>query len=195
MAGVTVQWTGANFALVSRELRAADPKLRLELSKDLRKISKPIVDELRQSVRGTSSQASGGSVGYGSAQRALKALSRGRLTERRVEREVGRAGLRDTIARAIRQYQRDRGNDVGFMIRVNTANLPADQRRLPRYMNRGSWRHPVFGNREAWVQQTVTPAGWFNTVAQRSRPEAITAVNHTLDQHAARLARRLEAAG
>lgn len=192
--GVTVKVTGADFGAVARALRAADPKLRADMSADIRRITGPIVQDLRASVQGTSASSTG-SQGWGSAQRALKALSRGKLSQRRIDREVGRAGLRASIARALRAYQRDRGASVGVRIAVNTANLPEDQRRLPRHMDRGQWRHPVFGNRNAWVSQTVTPEGWFTTVAQQHRMDAYEAINRTVHHHAQRLARRIDAAG
>lgn len=54
----------------------------------------------------------------------------------------------------------------GVRIRVNSAKMRPDQQRLPRLMNKGRWRHPVRGNRDVWVTQTVPP-GWFDKPAQR----------------------------
>jgi hypothetical protein len=46
--------------------------------------------------------------------------------------------------------------------------MPPDQRKLPMYMNRGQWRHPVFGG-PRWVTQAVQP-GWFDRPARRHAP-------------------------
>lgn len=51
--------------------------------------------------------------------------------------------------------------------------------------NRGVIRHPVFGDRETWVDQPVPP-GWFDEPIEASapeiRPELEKAVQHVLDQ-------------
>lgn len=191
--GASIAVSGADFGQVARALRAADPQLRKDLSRDIRQITTPLVQMFRASVTGTSSSA-GGSSGYGSAYRALHTLSRGRLSEARVTREIGRAGLRATVARSIRAAQRDRGKDVGVTIRVATNQLPPDQRRLPKSMDRGQWRHPVYGNQKAWVTQTVTPKGWFTEKARDSHPRVRGEFNATVHHHAQRLARQIEAA-
>jgi hypothetical protein len=38
--------------------------------------------------------------------------------------------------------------------------------RRARLLNRGRWRHPLFGDRERWFTQTVTP-GWFDVPARK----------------------------
>ena len=62
-------------------------------------------------------------------------------------------------------------------------------------MDEGTWRHPVMGNRHAWVTQTVSPAGWFTTTARQSlpkvRPEAEAAIQEALDKIGAHRRRRI----
>lgn len=62
--------------------------------------------------------------------------------------------------------------------------MPPDQRKLPAYMNRGQWKHPVFGG-DRWVTQAVTP-GWFDRPAirhgRRVRESAIKVVLQTINE-------------
>lgn len=65
--------------------------------------------------------------------------------------------------------------------------------RRPGWMlNRGEWRHPVFGNRDVWVTQRVTP-GWFDRTGQAAKPEFLAAAAVALEKAAVDLARRIEA--
>lgn len=60
-------------------------------------------------------------------------------------------------------------------------------------LNRGQWRHPVFGRRDqAWVTQRVTP-GWFDKTGQAARPVFLAAAAIALDRATEDLARRIEA--
>lgn len=60
-------------------------------------------------------------------------------------------------------------------------------------LNRGGWRHPVFGRRDQpWVTQRVTP-GWFDRTGQAARPQFMAAAAQALDNAAEDLARRINA--
>lgn len=59
-------------------------------------------------------------------------------------------------------------------------------------LNRGQWRHPVFGNRNVWVTQRVTP-GWFDATGQSARPELLAATAVALEKATQELARRIDA--
>ena len=54
-------------------------------------------------------------------------------------------------------------------------------------MNRGILRHPVFGNRDVWVEQSITP-GWFDHPIQARAEPIRLAVVAVIDD----VARRLE---
>lgn len=65
-------------------------------------------------------------------------------------------GLRTRIAAEVRtQVQTSAYGGVRIVV-----GKTSDLGNLPVYLNTGSWRHPVFGNREKWVTQKVIP-GWF----------------------------------
>lgn len=83
------------------------------------------------------------------------------------------AGLRDTIARGVNVENRTAGPRAGVRIVQRNSELPADQKKLPRHINRGYWRHPVFdrpGKKKVWVEQRFNP-GFFDGTVRRYRPK------------------------
>ncbi|OLZ72607.1 hypothetical protein AVW11_04055 [Streptomyces amritsarensis] len=76
--------------------------------------------------------------------------------------------LRATIAAAIRLSVRTTGNP-GARVWIDRAALPPDLRGMPKVMNTGRIRHPVYGNRRRWATQTTTPLWWEQTI-RRHRP-------------------------
>lgn len=61
----------------------------------------------------------------------------------------------------------------GVRIKVNGARL-GKRRALPGKIDEGQWRHPVFGNRNAWVSQRGQP--WFGVTFDRHRTQIRRAV-------------------
>ncbi len=55
--------------------------------------------------------------------------------------------------------------------------------------NRGVIRHPVFGNREVWVNQPVDP-GWFDEAMQKAAPEVRPDLERALERVAKEVAQR-----
>lgn len=94
-------------------------------------------------------------------------------------RVMAATSLRASIAKGVRIENRSSGKRAGVRVLSRTSALPADQKYLPRHMNRGKWRHPVFGNRDVWVEQTFTP-GWFNKPIQEHRPAVREAIEAEL---------------
>lgn len=89
-------------------------------------------------------------------------------------------GLRRRIASAIGIQVRASRNAL-VRIRVGRAKM-GGQASLPQRMNRpGRWRHPVYGNREAWVTQT-SRAGWFDRPVLATRPQAIAEMTKVLQR-------------
>lgn len=58
-----------------------------------------------------------------------------------------------------------------------------------RYMNRGKWRHPVFGDRERWVTQTVSK-GWFDGPAEAADMVVTPKLRRVLAEVVDEIARR-----
>ena len=56
-------------------------------------------------------------------------------------------------------------------------------------LDRGQIRHPVFGNKEKWVTQTLPRSGWWSDAMKEAQPEAQRELAKALD----RIQRKLEA--
>lgn len=160
-----------DFVTAARVLKAVEPELRKAMLKGVRQAATPLRNDLRAAVKATSANASSTNM-----TRALWVLSRYRGTnwERAGRSALRRSGLRDGVARSIRIVAKSSGfaGQAGVRISTSGQGLPPDQRTLPRRMNKGSWSHPVYGNRNAWVKQTVSPPGWWSSTARRSGPAA-----------------------
>lgn len=111
----------------------------------------------------------------------------------RAEAEAARAlpahkydvGLRAAIADSIVVRTRSTGARAGVRVKTNSPAL-GSKARLPRLMNRGHWRHPVFGNRRNWADQT-SRAGWWDTTADAHASRVRREMKKVLDDIAAEL--------
>ena len=108
------------------------------------------------------------------------------------QRTVGAGSLSGRIARTVTIQARATGRYTGVNIRASGAKMGGrSMRRLPRYVDRGSWRHPIFGRRarsEDWVTQSSWSPGWFLQTGMRHHPAVVREVAATLDAYARYLA-------
>lgn len=95
-----------------------------------------------------------------------------------------RGGLAARVANSRLSTGRRGGSNPGVVIRARGM----DQLGL---MDRGAVRHPVYGNREAWVTQDIT-GGWFSDPMEAGRPKVVGAIEDVLDDLAVKVARRLD---
>lgn len=173
---VSVQVKGAeNFRTLAAYMKGpATKELRKNLSKQLRIAAKPAIADVKTTVRSLPVRSIGGG---GTAQRRAHRGGKGRAH-----------GLRASIAAGVRLEVRygDRP-DVKIVVRPN---LPADQRTLPRHLNKpGGWRHPVYGHRDRWVKQVGGP--YFDRVIFAHRQQMVTDVVKALDATAQTIAARV----
>ena len=71
-------------------------------------------------------------------------------------------------------------------VRLTVAGKSQDARRA-RLLNKGSWRHPFFGDRDGdWFTQTVRP-GWFDRPAEKGEPFVRTRILQILNRYMRRL--------
>lgn len=179
-SGITIDPARAERKMA--ELTKALPdELRKELRKELAAAAKLIVTEQRKRVKGLTSKSSGGS-GTNARMNATLASGKsfGPLTQRKWEGLRKRSGLRNAAAASVRVINRTRGSTNQLTVKSEPNRMPADQRKLPSHMNTGHWRHPVMGNREAWVTQTVTP-GWFDKPGEEKSPEVAARVDKAIE--------------
>ncbi|MET9086167.1 hypothetical protein ABZX77_30550 [Streptomyces sp. NPDC004237] len=137
---------------IARELRRMDDaELKKRFRRELRKAAAPLVPVVRASIRGIPSK---------------RAYSPG--------------GLRGTLAKATRLEVKTTGREAGVAIRVDGRKMPAHMKSLPSMVEgKKRWRHPVFGNREVWVDQPKHP--YFYNVVRVAGPASRRAVNKVLD--------------
>lgn len=194
-----------------RELRRFE--MRENFSKEISAAAKPVREDMQRAVKGLRSEARfegysknsrstrrrGGSGASARSEYATRkntvnmatAVETGQtLITRKTwnKKRLEARSLRDSVAKGVRLVNRYQGKDAGIIIRTSATYLPLDQKTLPRAMNRGQWRHPFFGNREFWVEQTTRPKGWFTQTAKKSRPQFEKAVTKAIDDAVMELA-------
>lgn len=151
--GVTVRG-GEDLRRISRELRAMDDKkLKRKFSKELRAAAKPLVPITRKAIRAIPSK-----------------------------RAYSADGLRGRMSKAVKTEVRTTGKQAGVRLRVDGRRMANKQGALPAYMEgtKKPWRHPVYGNRDAWVKQAPKPY-FYRTLRRAAGPAARKAVNRAVN--------------
>lgn len=92
--------------------------------------------------------------------------------------------LRSRVAGKVRVQVKSTGADAGVRIQVDKANTLGN---MPAYLNIGSWRHPLFGNKKFWFKQEVPP-GWFDKPVEKSGPKVREDMLHTLENISEKIA-------
>ena len=148
-------------------------------------------------------------IDYTDAQRTLQAIARraprlkrdiskslrasANEVKSKQQQEVGSGSLSGAIANSVRVEVRYTGRYTGVNIRASGARMPQrNMRRMPRYVDQGSWRHPVFphGDREDWnwaEQQSWSP-GWFTDTGKAELPEVRKDMEQTINAYVRYLA-------
>lgn len=93
-----------------------------------------------------------------------------------------------TVARATKPFVRQAGKQAGVGVSVPDGAVRRFPK-APRRLNAARWRHPVYGNRRAWVSQTGAP-GWFSGPLEAKRTAYRAAVVHAMDEAVKRIERR-----
>jgi hypothetical protein len=168
---VRITGTGQLLDLQRRLRRAAGPEVAAAMQRRIRRAAEPVQRDLQATVRALPIRGQG----TGSGPR------RDRRADGRAHRV---AGLRETIARAIRISVRTTGNP-GARLWIDRSRIPPDQRSLPERLDEGRWRHPVFGNRRRWVTQYAAP--WWGVTIRRHETRMRAAVARVLDDVERRL--------
>jgi len=143
---------GNDLRRISRELRSMDNKeIKKRFTKELRAVGKPLVPLVRSSIRSIPSK-----------------------------RGYSPQGLRGQLARATRLEVKTVGRQAGVAIRVDGRKMPSHMKSLPSMVEgKKRFRHPVFGNREAWVNQDPNP--YFYSTLRVAGPASRRGVSRVLD--------------
>ncbi len=176
----------AQFQKLARDLKqAGDGRLTRNMGKAMKRAAEPAMEDMRNTVRGLTTLGGGGRGGASArAARSAHFLRKRKPTAKALAKARAASGLRAAAANTVSASVRSGGRSAGVYIRSRASLMPGGQQKLPMYMNRGQWRHPVFGG-DRWVTQVVTP-GWFDKPARRHGPrvreEAFRVVIQTINQ-------------
>lgn len=131
------------FIAFFKAVAKVDPELKKALRKNITVLAKPIVADVKAAELAIPSQ--GGEAGGG----------------RKKKGEI--LGLRAALANATKSDFNTTGRGAVIHIRVSSSKFMAVSgrpRSLPYYMEgrrKRKWRHPIFGNKENWVEQSPHP--------------------------------------
>lgn len=137
-----------DFRRVAADAKRFGPELAKNLRRELRGAARPMADAAKHA--------------------ALALPSQGK----------GSTGLRRALAKSVTVEVSASKRRAGVFIKAKASKMPAKQRTLPRAVQRGTWRHPVFGNRAAYVEQRG--ADWFDGPISSKAPVADKAVRDAL---------------
>ncbi|MGW0914651.1 hypothetical protein ACWD1Z_23280 [Streptomyces sp. NPDC002784] len=158
--------THQGLAALTRAIRAEEDgkELRKELAKNMREALKPGAAEAKSSIMAMPSSG-------------LMATA---------------PALRSSVARKIRPEVKLGGRWSGARVKaVKTKNVRGFPN-APKRLNRaGGWRHPVYGNREVWVQQHGK-VDWFDDAFKGREGAYKAAVEEAMEDMARRIASRAE---
>jgi hypothetical protein len=170
---------------VAKALNSSENKkeLQADLNKAIRAAASPLVRDLKGAVRGVKVQGRGrGYSRYG--RRNAKLTKTGKI------RKNTDRGMRETIATKIQTDINKSATGAGVRI-ILARNTPEDVRTMAGAMNKGKWRHPLFGNDKRWYPSSVSNPGWWDDTAKAGLPKAQQNVKRVLDVYVKRLARQI----
>ena len=155
----------AEFTVDTRDFRElfarssqVEPKLRTALRRRIRDAAKGVAEDVKAEAL-KAGEGVGTKDGWTPRLVRTKKGTRVRM-ERKYAYSAGRGrstGLRQNIAGAVKVGILTGNSRSGVRI---TANAPL----AGAWQARRGWRHPVFGDREAWVQQKGRPDYFYGTV-------------------------------
>ncbi len=89
------------------------------------------------------------------------------------------SGVRDAVAAGVGLRVSTAVKGGAVTITASSRRLPAKHKAMNRLLNKRSWRHPVFGDRNTWAVQTSTP--YFQPTIARHTGELRAAVVRAID--------------
>jgi hypothetical protein len=144
-----------DFSRVLIDAKAFEPALAKSIRKNIREAARPAVADVRRTVLETPTK---GTRTFG----VRRAIAQG-------------VGVRISAARG----------GGGVNVAASGRRLPANRKPMVKLLNRERWRHPVFGDRDTWAQQSGRP--YFGSVLWRYRDDIRDAVQRALDEAASNI--------
>ena len=152
------------FAVFYKAISMTDPELKKSLRKRMLALAKPIVDDVKQAEMNIPSRRDVGDT-------------------RKKKGET--LGLRASLAAATKADFNGTGRGAVLHIRVSGTrfvSVSGRKRTLPYYMEgrrKRPWRHPVYGNRNKWVQQPSHP--FLNVTVMKHEKEFVNQVSKAVE--------------
>lgn len=153
------------FAVFYKAISMTDPELKKSLRKRMLSLAKPIVDDVKQAEMNIPSK-------------------RGEVKDTR-KKKGETLGLRASLAAATKADFNGTGRGAVLHIRVSGTrfvSVSGRKRTLPYYMEgrrKRPWRHPVYGNRDKWVQQPAHP--FLNVTVMKREKDFVSEVNKAVE--------------
>lgn len=174
-----------NLRQLLADLKQFEPKLVKSLRAGLRKAGTPMVKEMQAEVRKATTGGRSGKNAY-LRSRTIKGIDFDGSVLRERESYTAHRGTREAIARGIGLRIAPGVRTPGIRVVSAGSTLDPSRKAMVKAFNRTTFRHPVFGNRNDWVNQSGRP--YFGAVIDRHREafqkaveEAIAAATKTLE--------------
>lgn len=163
VVGYTI--TSDDIKNLAKVLRAVSPQLGREMRRAVRAAAKPVMTDMKTTIGGNGMSVYGGGV-------------------HAYDGPSGPGGITAKMVRSV--SLRVSGGRVRIFVRPGAMGSAS---KIPAYIDAGqSWRHPIMGNRKAWVSQTGSASGWFTDTAHQHFPQVSRDVKDVLDEFAAKVA-------
>lgn len=148
---------------LAKVLRAVSPQLGREMRRAVRDAARPVMTDMKATIGGNAMSVAGGGVHAYDGPTGPGGITAKMQKQIRIRISGGK----------VRIYVPAAGS-VGKI----AASIDAGK----------AWRHPVMGNRYAWVSQTGSASGWFSDTARQHFPQVSRDVKDVLDEFAAKVA-------
>lgn len=145
--------------------------LKKQLVTGLRQGARPIQQRAQANVRGLQVKGVRGGASARAARTAAR-LGKRKAGDRGKLRAHRSSGLRASVARTVSTNISVTAKGGTLSVRSTGRQMPPEQKNLPKHMNKGRIRHPVFGRRDAWVTQVMAP-DWFDEAGRTEGPKAV----------------------
>jgi hypothetical protein len=178
-----------SFEATMKMLKSADAELYKSLRRKMLAQGTKIKNAQQDAVRGLDVKGVRGGGGksrsiFAARVTADNALT-GTLSKTQIRRANRATSLRSAAAGAVgvevREKPSARVRRVGVSIRMKSSRMPPGQGRLPKHMNYGRWRHPVFGT-DTWVTQTAREQGWFDGTFKSMKDDSLRAIDAAITE-------------
>lgn len=148
---------------LAKVLRAVSPQLGREMRRAVREAARPVMTDMKSTIGGNAMAAYGGGPHAYDGPTGPGGITAKMQKNIRIRVSGGK----------VRIYVPAAGS-VGKIAASIDAGKP--------------WRHPIMGNRKAWVSQTGSASGWFTDTAHHHFPQVSRDIKDVLDEFAAKVA-------